>query len=238
MEDSFDPYRKWLAIAPDEQPPNHYRLLGVGLFEPDADVISNAADARMVHLKTFQGGRNTELSQKILNEVAAAKVCLLHPQRKADYDMQLRQRLTSQASAIPEPPPVPPPPQPPQQPPLQKPRGATPEPGIPSFESLSVSSYVSGRKTRRFVIRLLVMLVLVLLAALLVYLLSRGDEGLSIRLPGSSMSEPPAVVLRVPEAAVDVFRECFPFRRFLWASSTQACRPRPPASLELTLDGH
>jgi hypothetical protein len=29
----FDPYRKWLGIAPADQPPNHYRLLGLDLFE-------------------------------------------------------------------------------------------------------------------------------------------------------------------------------------------------------------
>ena len=42
--DGFDPYRKWLGIPPQEQPPNHYRLLGIGLFESDFDVISNASD--------------------------------------------------------------------------------------------------------------------------------------------------------------------------------------------------
>ena len=30
--DGFDPYRKWLGIPPQEQPPNHYRLLGIGLL--------------------------------------------------------------------------------------------------------------------------------------------------------------------------------------------------------------
>ena len=44
---SFDPYYKWLGIPPDEQPPNHYRLLGVRDFEADAEVIENAADQRM-----------------------------------------------------------------------------------------------------------------------------------------------------------------------------------------------
>ena len=29
----FDPYHDWLGIAPKDQPPNHYRLLGVDLFE-------------------------------------------------------------------------------------------------------------------------------------------------------------------------------------------------------------
>lgn len=49
----FDPYYTWLGIAPEEQPPNHYRLLGIRLFEDNADVISNAADREMGHLFTF-----------------------------------------------------------------------------------------------------------------------------------------------------------------------------------------
>ena len=38
MPESFDPYHRWLGIPPREQPPNHYRLLGIDLFEADADV--------------------------------------------------------------------------------------------------------------------------------------------------------------------------------------------------------
>ena len=49
MDESFDPYYKWLGIPPAEQPPNHYRLLGVTLFESDLDVIANAADQRIGH---------------------------------------------------------------------------------------------------------------------------------------------------------------------------------------------
>ncbi len=91
----FDPYYKWLGIPPDEQPPHAYRLLGLKPFESDREVISNAADQRMVHLRGFQAGRNGALSQKILNEVAAARVCLLQPQKKAEYDEALRQTLTA-----------------------------------------------------------------------------------------------------------------------------------------------
>lgn len=31
MPDRFDPYHQWLGIPPKDQPPNHYRLLGVSL---------------------------------------------------------------------------------------------------------------------------------------------------------------------------------------------------------------
>jgi hypothetical protein len=102
----FDPYFKWLAIPPEEQPPHHYRLLGVPLFTADADVIENAANQRMSHLRTILAGDRVPLAQKLLNEVANARVCLLHPDRKAKYDATLRQQLPSDA-APPEPPPMP-----------------------------------------------------------------------------------------------------------------------------------
>ncbi len=92
MPESFDPYRKWLGIPEQERPPNHYRLLGIELFESDADVISNAADGRMAQLKNYQAGKYSAYSQKLLNEIATAKVCLLHPARKAEYDRQLGER--------------------------------------------------------------------------------------------------------------------------------------------------
>src|SRR5215469_4355 len=95
MPEGFDPYRKWLGIPPAEQPPNHYRLLAIGLFEDDPDVIESAADQRMSHLRTFQAGAHSALSQKLLNEVAAAKVCLLSADPKAAYDAELRRRLDS-----------------------------------------------------------------------------------------------------------------------------------------------
>jgi formylglycine-generating enzyme required for sulfatase activity len=92
---AFDPYHKWLGIPPEEQPANAYRLLGVRLFEADADVISNAADQRMAHLRTHQAGPRGALSQKLLNEVAAARVCLLNPAKKAKYDAALRSKLAT-----------------------------------------------------------------------------------------------------------------------------------------------
>ena len=92
MGASFDPYYTWLGIPPEEQPPNHYRLLGIREFEDNLDVIGHAADQRMTHLRTFQSGRHGKLSQWLLNEVAAARVCLFSPERKAAYDNALGRR--------------------------------------------------------------------------------------------------------------------------------------------------
>jgi len=88
-------YYEWLGIPPNEQPPNHYRLLGIPLFEVNPRVIENAADQRMAHLRTFQLGQHMAVAQTLLNEVAAAKICLLNHEKRAAYDAQLRQQLAS-----------------------------------------------------------------------------------------------------------------------------------------------
>ncbi len=122
MAESFDPYYKWLAIPPDEQPPHYYRLLGVQRFETDPDVIATAADQRMAHLRTYQTGKHSALSQRLLNEISAARVCLLNPAKKTAYDQQLRASLQPPSPAAPPMAPVAPPelplaPPPPKEPP-------------------------------------------------------------------------------------------------------------------------
>ena len=97
-EGTFDPYYRWLGISPNEQPPNHYRLLAIEPFEDDPQVVENAADQRMGHLRTFQTGKHAEFSQKLLNEVAAAKLSLLNREKKAAYDELLRQELQADDS--------------------------------------------------------------------------------------------------------------------------------------------
>ena len=100
MGQAFDPYHKWLGIPPEEQPANHYRLLGIQDFEEDPDVVQSAADQRMAHLRTYQTGRYADWSQRLLNEVAAAKICLLNPAKKAAYDEHLRETKQSQSPQV------------------------------------------------------------------------------------------------------------------------------------------
>ena len=105
MADKFDPYHQWLGIPASEQPPHHYRLLAIAPFENNPTVIENAADQRMAHLRTFQAGKHSQESQRLLNEVAAARICLLNAEKKAAYDRQLRKVL--QKPQAPSPPPLP-----------------------------------------------------------------------------------------------------------------------------------
>jgi hypothetical protein len=95
----FDPYHKWLGIPPEEQPPTRYRLLGLHDFESDPEVILGAVMRQSAHLKTYQLGQHAALTQELLNEVSAAKVCLLDTQKKAAYDAELRQALQSREEA-------------------------------------------------------------------------------------------------------------------------------------------
>ena len=78
---------------PKDQPPNHYRLLAIDLFESDPEVIRDGAEQRMTHVRKYQLGKHSALSQKILNELAAAKVCLLDSVKKAAYDATLRAKI-------------------------------------------------------------------------------------------------------------------------------------------------
>ena len=99
MAGAFDPYHKWLGISPEEQPANHYRLLAIREFESDPEVIESAADRQMAHVRSFQTGPHSAHSQRLLNELSAARLCLLTPAKKAAYDKQLQRLLAALNSA-------------------------------------------------------------------------------------------------------------------------------------------
>ncbi|MBN1912469.1 MAG: hypothetical protein JW818_22295 [Pirellulales bacterium] len=101
MSDMLDPYYQWLGIPPEEQPPNAYRLLGIRLGEDNTEVIRTAAERQMAHLRTFQLGEHSELSQRLLNEVASARAILLDPRKRAEVDRKLATRPGGQARPVP-----------------------------------------------------------------------------------------------------------------------------------------
>jgi hypothetical protein len=103
MSEVFDPYYKWLGILPKDQPPHHYRLLGLEPLEDDLQVIEGAADRQLSFLRKFQSGDHAALCQKLLNEVSRARLCLLKPASKAAYDGQLRALLEAPADEPAEP---------------------------------------------------------------------------------------------------------------------------------------
>jgi hypothetical protein len=97
VAEQFDPYRKWLGIPDQPQHPHHYQLLGLALFEDDPDVIENGANRQMTHVRSFQTGQYASHSQDLLNEIAQAKICLLQPESKASYDLQLQTKIKATA---------------------------------------------------------------------------------------------------------------------------------------------
>ncbi|MDA8743986.1 hypothetical protein N9N28_05065 [Rubripirellula amarantea] len=95
----FDPLHKWLGIPPSEQPPHHYRLLGVTLFESDPDVIDSAADRQLSFLHELTGGEHSEAAEQLSNQVSLARLCLLNADKKAAYDEVLRRRRSKESSS-------------------------------------------------------------------------------------------------------------------------------------------
>jgi hypothetical protein len=87
---AFDPYETWLGIPTDRRPHTHYDMLGLTLFESDPDVIDQAALRRMSRIRQHQIGPHSDLSQEILAELARARLILMDPDRRADYDAKLR----------------------------------------------------------------------------------------------------------------------------------------------------
>ncbi|MEK6233957.1 MAG: hypothetical protein N2C14_04535, partial [Planctomycetales bacterium] len=103
MTDAFDPHYEWLGIRPEERPITHYRLLGIANQEDNLNVIQEAADRQMAHLKSHQAGKYSKQSQQLLNEVAKACQTLLQPESKKAYDQQLKSSSAKPAPSKPTP---------------------------------------------------------------------------------------------------------------------------------------
>ena len=90
MSVGFDPYLEWLGITPAERPADYYALLGLKQFEGDREQIFQAADQRMELIRKYQTGKRAKQSQKLLNEISSARVCLLDERKRQSYDNMLR----------------------------------------------------------------------------------------------------------------------------------------------------
>ncbi len=88
----FDPYATWLGIPPDRRPPTYYDLLGLAPDESDPEMIEQAALRRMSKVRQHQLGPHSELSQEVLAELARARLILMDPDRRDDYDAKLKAR--------------------------------------------------------------------------------------------------------------------------------------------------
>lgn len=104
MPDDFNPYHKWLGIPLNQQPADHYRLLGIVRGECDPDVITHAAEQRTLYLRSISTGRHGELSRLLLDEISRACNCLLDEEQKTAYDKLLETKRNT--SSFPDPPSV------------------------------------------------------------------------------------------------------------------------------------
>jgi hypothetical protein len=101
MSEPFDPYHRWLGIPPRAQPPHHYRLLGLELFETDPKVIDSLASRHIEYLQQVTDGPCVKEAQRLLNELASARRCLLDAEKRAAYDAELRTKLAGLSPPLP-----------------------------------------------------------------------------------------------------------------------------------------
>jgi hypothetical protein len=95
----FDPYRKWLGIPEGQRPPTHYQLLGISPDERDPEVIDAAVLRQSAYVRNFQTGKYSAEATRLLTEIAAAKLCLIDPAKRARYDAELRANIPSAGGA-------------------------------------------------------------------------------------------------------------------------------------------
>ncbi|HVC93698.1 MAG TPA: hypothetical protein VND64_08410 [Pirellulales bacterium] len=87
--EAFNPYRAWLGVMSDAQPPNHYELLGLRLLRADPTEVAEAFRRQVSRLSAYLSGEHASTAQRILSELATAKVELLTPTTKRIYDAKL-----------------------------------------------------------------------------------------------------------------------------------------------------
>lgn len=92
---TFNPYQQWLGIPDAASTPNHYRLLGLRLFEDTPSAISTAVTRAGGVLCAQLSGPYAHEARRLLQEIETARTCLLSPRAKAEYDAALRLQLTA-----------------------------------------------------------------------------------------------------------------------------------------------
>lgn len=228
MVGDFDPYYKWLGIPSKDQPPHYYRLLGTELFEADPEVISIAAEQRTLHVRSFQRGEYAIVSQKLQKKIAAAKACLLNPEKKAEYDISLRLQLRLQSSQSPPRPSQTPPTPPPLQEYLLESSAARPAPAQHSGTEFTLNPVVITKESldylrkNKWIVSLAIKLscaTVVIIIILMVFAHSKSlwtftfdkTSNLMAKIDGSSSEKPPETRIRSAPGA----------RRGIPASSTK-----------------
>lgn len=90
----LDVYRDWLGITETTRPLTHYQLLGLKLFEDDANVVRASYRKLNAHVRKYASGEFGPQSQDLLNELCQAMLCLTDSVRKTEYDASLGRSAT------------------------------------------------------------------------------------------------------------------------------------------------
>src|SRR5262245_46518300 len=91
MATGFDPYHRWLSIPRAEQPPTHYRLLGLRPLESNFAVIRSATEQQINHVRLFLEKPLQSFATNLIRELELAGKCLMDAEAKAAYDAWLEQ---------------------------------------------------------------------------------------------------------------------------------------------------
>ena len=70
-------------------------LLGISRDEQEPGLIDAAAIRQTTHVRTYQTGKYADEANTVLNEIAAAQICLTDPAQRAAYDAQGNTGTTS-----------------------------------------------------------------------------------------------------------------------------------------------
>jgi hypothetical protein len=89
MDDAFNPYYAFLGLDEEVTSPNHYQLLRLKPGEADPAKIAAAADKAATRVRGHRPGENVVPWSMLLDEIQAARTCLLDPAQRAAYEAGL-----------------------------------------------------------------------------------------------------------------------------------------------------
>lgn len=89
MSQGLNAYREWLGVAGTSEIPSYYELLGLRPLEPDTAQIEAAYQRQAGRLAARLSGEQADIAQRLMGELAEARLTLLTPTAKRAYDAAL-----------------------------------------------------------------------------------------------------------------------------------------------------
>lgn len=91
MSQGFNVYREWLGVASSSEIPSYYELLALRPLESDTAKIEAAYQRQSAQLAPRLSGGQADVAQRLMGELAEARLTLLTPTAKRAYDTALAQ---------------------------------------------------------------------------------------------------------------------------------------------------